>query len=376
MRARIEIHTEAKRRKLAPRRDPYWGPPIRPNLHVGFRKTPNGSETWIARFKREDGGRTFKPLGRVDEIEHADAVEKTIAWFRDLERGIDDGSATVENVCKAYVKGLREAKREATAHDAEKRFERVVYGTSFGNLQLAKLRAAHIRTWRSSTSEKRATSLATDNRNLSALKAALNQAVRDRRVAAHASIEWSTVPPHKNAGKRRDLFLDLEQRRALLSAAKGGVRDLIEATILTGARAGELVSATRSQFDARTESLTLKGKTGSRTIQLSAAAVALFERLSKSKLPTAFLLVRDDGKRWAHSDWDKLVRDAAKKAKLPVGVCLYTLRHSWISAAIMAGMTTLDVARLAGTSVQMIERHYGHLADSHIREKLSKAIMV
>ena len=99
-----------------------------------------------------------------------------------------------------------------------------------------------------------------------ALKAALNLAVRERNVSASQAQEWKDVKPLPGGDKRRDLYLDVKQRRALLKAATGAVRDLIEAAILTGARAGELVNAIRSQFDARTKSITLSGKTGTRSI--------------------------------------------------------------------------------------------------------------
>jgi len=100
------------------------------------------------------------------------------------------------------------------------------------------------------------------------------------------------------------------------------------------------------------------------------AAVELFDRLAKDKLPQAFLFTRADGKPWAHSDWDGLVRKAAQKAGLPAGVCLYTLRHSFITQGLIDGMATLDVARISGTSLAMIERHYGHLVMSAARERL------
>ena len=47
-------------------------------------------------------------------------------------------------------------------------------------------------------------------------------------------------------------------------------------------------------------------------------------------------------------------------------VCLYTLRHSFITQAVTDGMTTLDLsARLCGTSVSMIEKYHGHpIADA------------
>jgi len=129
------------------------------------------------------------------------------------------------------------------------------------------------------------------------------------------------------------------------------------------------------QFDARTQTMTFSGKTGSRRVPLSPAAVALFRRLAGARASEARLFVRDDGTPWRHSDWDGLVRDAAKAAGLPAhpgaGTCLYTLRHSFITETLMAGLSTLEVARLVGTSVVMIEKHYGHLAGHAARRRLA-----
>ena len=114
--------------------------------------------------------------------------------------------------------------------------------------------------------------------------------------------------------------------------------------------------------------------------------MALFERVAKSKLPTAPLLSRDDGKPMDSCRVDGVgarCRQAAKvegvpedEAKLPDGVCLYTLRHSFISQAINDGLTPLDIARHAGTSLSMVDRHYGKLVKSASVERLAKVQMI
>jgi integrase len=139
---------------------------------------------------------------------------------------------------------------------------------------------------------------------------------------------------------------------------------------LTGARPGDLVTARVLQYDSRTKSVGFGSKEHPRTVPLSAAAAVLFDRLVKDKLPYAYIFTRDDGHPWAHSDWDELIRDAAEKAGLPKGVCLYTLRHSFITQSLMDGMATLDVARITGTSLAMIEKHYGHLVMDAARTRL------
>jgi integrase len=310
------------------------------------------------------------------------AMVRALMWFRELDRGVRAEAETVADTCRMYAKDRRQQRGAATETDYQRAFERAVYGgggkggkkheaNAIGAVQLSKLRSRHLIAWRDGLIAGGMTK-ATANRMRNRLNAALNFAVRERYVSADVAQEWKSVQAFKGADGRRDLYLDLDQRRALLAAATGGVRDLIEAVALTGARAGELRSARVAAFDTRTASITLTGKTGSRTIPLAPAAAALFTRLSKDKLPQAYLLTRDDGKQWAHSDWDQLVRDAAAAANLPERVCLYSLRHSWITAALTDGMSALTVAKLVGTSLAMIDRNYGHLAQGSARERLAK----
>jgi integrase len=377
-----ELQKTSVLKELAPQREPYWAAPIQQGQYIGYRKIDAQRGSWIARAwlpdEGERGKQKYKALGLVTrEFGFDQAKVAAGEWFKQLEAGVKtDEVKTVADACRAYVADLRTAKRADTAHDAEKRFERTIYENGLGGRALTKLRTPNLKAWRDGLGLKPSTA----NRTLTALKAALNLAVAHKQVGASAAVEWAQVKPLKGGKGRRDLFLDIKQRRALLKTASGGARDLIEAVILTGARAGELVKASRSQFDSRTKSMTFKGKTGTRTVPISPAAVKLFSQLAKGKGADDRLFVRDDGTPWAHSDWDESVREAATAAGLPsdphTGTCLYTLRHSWITTAITKGMSTLDVARLAGTSVMMIEKHYGHLVASAARDRLAKVKMV
>jgi integrase len=376
---RCEIDKSGVRNKLAERKEPYWGAPVERGLYVGFRKLAQGGN-WIARYRDEDGTHKYTSLGQVSaERDYDVAKAEARRWMKQIVAGVKTTDVkTVADACREYVKDRRKVKGDACADDAEQRFEREVYTSTLGALPLDRVRQKRIEEWRDNLIErkKKPVGKASANRTLTSLKAALALAVAHRYVSAERVIEWKLAKPFAGASRRRDLYLDRDQRRALLDAATGAVRDLIEAAMLTGARAGELVNALRGQFDARTKSITFSGKTGSRTVPLSPAAVDLFSRVSKSKLPGAFLLTRDDGERWAHSDWDELVREAAAKAELPPGVCLYTLRHSWITQALTGGMSVLEVAKLCGTSLQMIQRFYGHLHVDGTRERLAAVAML
>ncbi|BBP43446.1 tyrosine-type recombinase/integrase [Thiosulfativibrio zosterae] len=58
-----------------------------------------------------------------------------------------------------------------------------------------------------------------------------------------------------------------------------------------------------------------------------------------------------------YKPWEKI----KALAQLPNELENYTLRHNFISQLVMNGANLLSIAKLATTSVEMIEQHYGHL---------------
>jgi hypothetical protein len=294
---------------------------------------------------------------------------------------------TVSDACRDYVTALEKDGRKTASDDAKRRFERYLYGDKLGKIRLKDLHQDHIEAWRDRVEKgdlpplpvKRgrppvAKPLARSsiNRIRTTLVAALNHAVARRKVSPDLAFEWNAVKPLKDAGQRRGLYLEREQRRALLAAAEGPVRDLIECVALTGCRPGDPSLCLRSDYDGRTASVRFRSKDHDRKIPLSPAATALFDRLAKGRLPKAHLFTQDGKKVWTPTDWSELVRDAAARAGLPAGVTLYTLRHCWITDAIVGSMDLLTVAKLAGTSLAMIEKHYGHLVQGAARDKLAQ----
>ena len=378
--ARRNIDKSSVRAALKERRAPYWGAPVARTLYVGVRV--GAEQHWIARLLPEGGTHRYKALGRVTpEFDYLAACAKAKEWARAEAAGVDTAECrTIADACKLYVEDRRRVKGAATARDAELRFNRTVKDSPLGALALDKLRQATLEKWRDALIDPKGDhklSKSSANRTLTTLKAALNYACDRRYVTRDREQEWSSVKAFDKAGTRRTLFLNTEQRRALLNAATGAVRDLIEAAARTGARPGELVKLLRRDFDPESGELRLSGKTGSRTISLPPPTVAFFKRMARNKLPGAYLLTRDDGKHWAPSDWDGLVREAAAAAGLPPGVCLYTLRHSFITEVLKGGtLDLLSCARFVGTSATMIEKHYGHLVAHHARDRLAMVSLV
>jgi integrase len=59
---------------------------------------------------------------------------------------------------------------------------------------------------------------------------------------------------------------------------------------------------------------------------------------------------------WRRDEWTPAVKAAGLTHRTP-----YSLRHTFASFAIAAGIPTFEIARMMGTSIEQIEKTYGHL---------------
>ncbi len=359
-----------------PRREPYWSR-IENGLHIGYRALSEGTGTWIGRKRGDDGRQQYHAVGTFDDFD--DAVKAVIVWVSSVEQGVTSFNTTVGDACKSYVDNVRIAKSAATATDAHGRFSRLIYNKPIANIQLAKLTAAHVRKWLNDQvaidddddEEDVRRSKDSANRNLASLKAALNHALRDRLVATDAA--WKTVSKFSSVGKRREYFLSQSERRALLANAPADLSDFMNALLLTAARPGEIAALNIDDFDKKAKMLTLSGKTGRRNVPVSTAAYKFFSEKIARRIGDQPLLVRaDNGSRWAKDWWKKLLKETLKAAELPEHIVLYHLRHAAISEMIAHGIDSMIVAKLAGTSTAMIDKHYGHLRRDKTTEMLDR----
>jgi integrase len=180
--------------------------------------------------------------------------------------------------------------------------------------------------------------------------------------------------PHKGADKRRDLFLDREERKRLFASVSEDAAPFVRALCLLPLRPGALAELKVRDFDSRTRTLTIgKDKSGKpRQIAIPEIVAKLFESQTKDKLPAAPIFARLDGRAWNKDAWKNPIKAAVHLAKLPSGVSAYTLRHSVITDLIRQGLPALTVAQISGTSVAMIERHYGHLVRDDAEQALAR----
>lgn len=191
---------------------------------------------------------------------------------------------TVSDACRDYVTALEKDGRKTASDDARRRFERCLYGDKLGKVRLNDLHQDHIEAWRDRVEKgdlpplpvkrgrppvPKPLARSSINRIRTTLVAALNHAVARRKVSPNLAFEWNAVKPLKDANQRRGLYLERTQRRALLEAAEGPVRDVIECVALTGCRPGDPSLCLRSDYDGRTASVRFRSKDHDRKIPLS-----------------------------------------------------------------------------------------------------------
>jgi integrase len=105
-----------------------------------------------------------------------------------------------------------------------------------------------------------------------------------------------------------------------------------------------------------------KTQLSTRAVPLQAKALEALDRLPASDNPILFPNMRGgriDFRIFGRKHW----RPAQIKAAIDPVRGLYDLRHTYATFALRAGVPVFAVSRFMGTSIAMIDRHYGHLAN-------------
>ena len=78
-----------------------------------------------------------------------------------------------------------------------------------------------------------------------------------------------------------------------------------------------------------------------------------------------------NGTGWKTSEQARLMAAANEHARLKPRITFHGLRHTWASLSVMAGVPLLVVAKNLGhADTRMVEKHYGHMAPSHVRDAI------
>jgi hypothetical protein len=352
----------------------------------------------MARYsrRRESGERPKKSLGEFGELLPTDrysaAKKAAEAWFEHLGRGGKSEAVTVKAACLTYIEHVRSDKGERQAADLKARLTRWVLSSKLANLPLSKLTEAKLKAWRSRVGRRaRGRQPARRQRAAAQPRArALFREPRHVRPAGRAEPRprcavtspatwrgaWPCAPSREPMAAARSTWT-ATQRRELLAAASPDVAPL-------AARPGPGASCAPARWrhsrcrrlDTRLGVLTV-GRRQSRP-RIGASSYPRPPPISSASN------ARDQaaGRAAVHPRrWQALVQRTTGRARsrppptaagLPAETVAYTLRHSAITDLVTGGLDLLTVAQLAGTSVAMIERHYGHLRGDHAAQALER----
>ncbi|MFO1101322.1 MAG: site-specific integrase [Methylocystis sp.] len=405
------LETRSARLRLTPRRKPYWRV-LETGLHIGYRRTKEGGGSWIARRFVGDGRYNETKVGTADDLQDPDGVvlhsfaqaqEAARAWWRaearkELGHAPDHGPYTVGRTLDAYFADRERRGSKGVAKDKAAANLRI--RPELGEIEFSKLTAKRIRDWhtglatapkltRAARTKKKRKSQAinpkdsdavrarrsTANRTLTVLKAALNHAFHEGRVASDDA--WRKAKPFREVDAAVVRFLSEDECRRLVNACNGPFRDLVRAALLTGCRYGELTRMRAIDFNAEAGTITVReSKAGKpRHVALTDEGRALFATLTAGKVGREPVFVRYDGAPWGASHQQRPLADASNRAKVSPAATFHILRHTYASSLAMKGVPMgVIAAQLGHADTRMTEKHYAHLAPNYVAETVRAAL--
>jgi integrase len=395
------LESRAARGRLRVQHKPFYRL-IEPGLHLGYRKLASGPGTWIAR--RYTGGGKYgvenlrTSAGElVVADDYADADGVTVLSFAQAQTAAraarhgrrNCGRYTVADAIADYLdaraadgRDISDSRSRANAHILP----------SLGEKEAAALTAEQLRKWHRALANaaprrrtrpgdaqqfgergERRRRQASANRVLTILKAALNHAFHDGKIAA--DVEWRKAKPFRGVEASRLRYLSLGEAKRLINGAEPSFRLLVQAALQTGARYGQLAALTVADFNADVGTLRMRSRKGDghereHHCMLTEEGAGFFRTVCAGRAGRE-LLFRNGEREWRKSEQKRPMIAACEHAKITPAVSFHALRHTWASLAVMAGVPLLVIAKNLGhADTRMVERHYGHLAPSYVAEAI------
>jgi integrase len=403
-----KLDSRTARARLKPSGKPYYRA-LDPGLHFGYRKGLAGGR-WVMRWYTGRGAYQVETIGTADDKADAgngDVVldfrqAQTLAREKHLQhtriaKGLpaEGGPYTVRGCLEEYLSFLERNRK--SARDARYRAEALIL-PQLGDLPCTELTAPILRKWLEAAAaaaprlrtrkgeaqkyrdiakddpEARRQRHATANRVLTILKAALNRAWREGKIATDDA--WRRVEPFEEADAARIHYLSIEECRRLINASQGAFRDLVRAALFSGCRYSELAALAVHDFncDAGTLHVRTSKSGGGRHVVLNDEGIEFFAARAAGRAGAESLLRRHNGGRWLKSHQTRPMAEACARAKIAPAVNFHALRHSYASHAVMAGAPLIVVARNLGhADTRMVEKHYGHLSASYVADEIRRA---
>ncbi len=400
-----KIDTPSARARLPVQRSVYWVS-LSPGCAFGYRKGSKGG-VWVAKLVRGTV-RKEATIGPADDVfaadgklalSYAQAQEFARAWFPradrdDAEDEEPSGPYTVASALDDYLADYRRRGGKA-ARNTEIVVEAFVR-PRLGDKPVNELTARLIGAWHAGLAEapprlrtapgaatQRVRELdaadpemvrrrrATANRVLTILKAALNHAFRESKIASDDA--WRRVKPFREADAPKIRYLTLAEAQRLVNTTDPAFRPLVQAALLTGCRYGEIAAFRVPDFDHSAGTITVRASKGGRArhVVLTEDGTALFAAHTAGKLGSALVFPKSDGAPWGRSHQHRRLRDACSMAKIEPAASFHVLRHTYATMLLRGGAPLpVIAANLGHADTRMTERHYAHLMPSYVADTI------
>lgn len=398
-----DLGDRERRLRLVIRKKPYWMA-LTEGKHLGYYRGRRARK-WVARFRQPGGSHHYREatIGEADDHTDADgtkilsfmqAQQAAHKWIADIQQ--KGGRATayysVSNALDNYLEGFLGRDFQNT----RRRIEAIVR-PQLGRYDVSKLTPKIITDWHlalanaparlrtapgavqnfrptADTFDARRSRRSSANRILTILKAALNVAYRNEKVAGDDA--WRRVKPFVKTDAPRLRYLDEIESRRLVLACNENFRPMVKAALLMGARYSELAALEIRDFDPQSRTLWLREtKAGTpRAVYLEGEGFQLVVQAIVGKSRSDLIFPRPDGKKWGAGHQVRPMFAACKAAGLdPAG--FHDLRRTFGARLARKGVPMAVIAEALGHADERITRkHYAHLAPSYVAETIREAV--
>ncbi len=318
----------------------------------------DGRPLWAYRH-RLDGRGSARPQvgGFASRAEAEDALRKALARLR------PDGCAatiTLADLFEEYL-GMHQAEPVTIAN------LRWLLGkatATLGAVKLAELSAKDVYAWRQTIPEGHRFEAT------QALRQVLSRAVEWDWLADNSA---KRVPNRQRRAKEKRPFESWEEIDAIAAQLRSAYGAMVIFAAAAGLRPSELFGLEWRDVDraagvvyvrrvfANGRLKHTKTRLSTRAIPLQRMALDALDRLPPSGNPILFPNSRGgriDFRSFGRRHW----KPAQQRARIEPPRGLYDLRHTYATFALRAGVSVFAVSRFMGSSIAMIDRHYGHLA--------------
>ena len=374
---------------------------VKTNRHgnLAFRFYWNGREFWQGTDWRDTAKNRTKAEGKAVEIteEIKAGTFDYLKWFPDgnkadefrpkIDGQADDKSLTVGEYYRDWIERRKPPfVRPGLHHDYVRQFRRYIL-PNFETKRLVDVDLTALDVFRASLNQVGGLGLKSCRNIIDGTFRAMMRDARAEKPSLgltdhFANLKWKRLPtskPDPFTGEERDVILNHFREK------HGFYYPFVATLFYTGARQSEIIALRWGDIDLRSGTLSIskshymdedgptKTAASERVIALGMPVIDTLKAIKPLHVTeTDFVFKNHEGRpinedKWRKKYWYRALRACNIRPRK-----FYASRHTFISAGLSNGVNPKWLAEYCGTSVAMIEKHYGRYIKSDSQEQLQR----